>query len=141
MILPDANLLVAFTWANHQDKAAAESFFRKYPRVATCPLTELALVRVWMQKGAGGADADTALKDFISKYRSRLIPDNLSATAIAGLNQGHRQTTDSYLAMLAKHQGIKFPTLEDPSEVICKTQPTRVNLLLFDWDYRFDQTN
>ena len=113
MILPDANLLVAFSWENHQQKAAAENFFQKYPKVATCPLTELALVRVWMQKGASGADADTALTDFISKYRSRLIPDDLSATSIAGLNQGHRQTTDSYLAMLAKHHGIKFATLEE----------------------------
>ena len=95
MILPDANLLVAFTWENHQHKSAAESFFQKYPKVATCPLTELALVRVWMQKGASGADADEALRDFVSKYRSRLIPDNLSATSISGLNQGHRQTTDS----------------------------------------------
>jgi hypothetical protein len=67
----------------------AENFFKKYPKVATCPLTELALVRVWMQKGASGVDADKALKDFISKYRSRLIADDLSATAIAGLNQGH----------------------------------------------------
>ena len=113
MILPDANLLVAFTWENHQQKTAAENFFKKYPKVATCPLTELALVRVWMQNGASGADADTALTDFISKYRSRLIPDDLSATSIAGLNQGHRQTTDSYLAMLAKHHGIKLATLEE----------------------------
>ena len=113
MILPDANLLVAFTWANHQHKTAAEKFFKKYPRVATGPLTELALVRVWMQKGASGADADKALADFVSKYRSRLIPDDLSATAITGLNQGHRETTDSYLAMLARHHGIKLATLEE----------------------------
>ncbi len=113
MILPDANLLVAFTWQNHQHKKAAEKFFQKYPRVATCPITELALVRVWMQKGASGADADKALNDFVSKYRSRLIPDDLSATAIAGLNQGHRETTDSYLAMLAQRHGIKLATLEE----------------------------
>ena len=72
MILPDANLLVAFTWENHEHKAGAENFFKTYPKVATCPLTELALVRIWMQKGASGADADAALKDFISNYRSRL---------------------------------------------------------------------
>ena len=113
MILPDASLLVAFTWENHEHKAAAERFFQQYPRVATCPLTELALVRVWMQKGASGADADKALSDFVSKYRSRLIPDDLSATAIAGLNQGHRETTDSYLAVLAKYHGIKLATLEE----------------------------
>ncbi len=113
MILPDANLLVAFTWKNHEHQAAAVSFFHKHPKVATCPLTELALVRVWMQKGASGADADRALRDFVSKYRSRLIADDLSATVIAGLNQGHRQTTDSYLAMLAEHHGIKLATLEE----------------------------
>jgi predicted nucleic acid-binding protein len=113
VILPDANLLVAFTWENHQDKEVAERFFQKYPKVATCPLTELALVRVWMQKGASGADADEALKEFISEYRSRLLPDDLSATAIAGLSQGHRQTTDAYLAILAKHHGIKLATLEE----------------------------
>jgi len=113
MILPDANLLVAFTWEKHEHKTVAEDFFHRYSKVATCPLTELALVRIWMQKGASGTDADIALKDFVSKYRSRLIPDDLSATAIAGLNQGHRQTTDSYLAMLAKHYGIKLATLEE----------------------------
>ena len=56
MILPDANLLVAFTWEHHEHKLAAEKFFRKYSKVATCPLTELALVRIWMQKGASGED-------------------------------------------------------------------------------------
>jgi hypothetical protein len=29
VILPDANLPVAFTWQNHQHNAAAERFFRK----------------------------------------------------------------------------------------------------------------
>lgn len=113
MILPDANLLVAFTWENHRHNAVAENFFQKYPKVATCPLAELALVRVWMQKGASGADARRDLKDFVSKYRSRLISDDLSATAAASLNQGHRQTTGSYLATLAKHHRIKFATLEE----------------------------
>jgi predicted nucleic acid-binding protein len=46
VILPGANLLVAFTGENHQHHAAAENFFQKYPKVATCPLTELALVRI-----------------------------------------------------------------------------------------------
>jgi len=56
VILPDANLLVAFTWINHQHSLAAANFFQKNPKVATCPLTEFALVRVWMQKRASGAE-------------------------------------------------------------------------------------
>jgi predicted nucleic acid-binding protein len=115
VILPDANLLVAFTWENHQHNAAAENFFQKYPKVATCPLTELALVRVWMQKGASGADADKALKNFVSKYRWRLIPDDLSATAIAGLNQGHRQTMSPVTSKPATKGRIKT----SHSEVMC----------------------
>jgi hypothetical protein len=46
--------LVAFTWENHQHHAVAKIFFQKYPKAATCPLTELALVRMWMQKRASG---------------------------------------------------------------------------------------
>jgi hypothetical protein len=64
-------------------------------------------------KAGEWADADKALKDFVSKYRSRLIPDDLSATTLAGLNQGHRQTTDSYFAVLAKHHGIKLARFEE----------------------------
>ena len=113
--LPDVNVLIALHDATHQGHERAHQWFTNEGRLgwATCPLTELALVRVWMQKGASGADADKALRDFVSKYRSRLIPDDLSATAIAGLNQGHRETTDSYLAMLARHHGIKFATFEE----------------------------
>lgn len=66
-----------------------------------------------MQKGASGANADAGLKDLVLQYRSRLISADLSATVIAGLNQGHRETTDSYLAKLAEHHGIKFATLEE----------------------------
>jgi len=49
----------------------------------------------------------------VAKYRFRLIADELSAAVISGLNQGHRQTTDSYLAKLAEHHGIKLATLEE----------------------------
>jgi predicted nucleic acid-binding protein len=114
MMMPDANLLIAFTWEGHPAQAKAESFFREHPRVATCPLTELALVRVWMQKGASARDADKALGDFVKTFRARLIPANISATKIAGFNAGHQTTTDSYLAMLARKHGVTLATLDEP---------------------------
>jgi len=112
MILPDANLLIAFTWDGHENYPEAEALFAKYPKVATCPITELAMVRVWMQKGATAIEADKALKDFVSKHRSKLIADTLSATEIAGFNTGHRQTTGTYLAKLAAAHGLKLITLD-----------------------------
>ena len=114
MILPDGNLLVAFRWANHPNKAKADAFFAKNPKVVTCPITELTLVRVLMQLGLSANDADKVLKAFVEKSRSRLIPDDISATQIAGLNSGHRQTTDSYLAKLAERHSIKVATLDAP---------------------------
>ena len=45
MILPDANLLVAFTWENHQHKTAAENFFQQYPKVATPPVHAIRMAR------------------------------------------------------------------------------------------------
>lgn len=114
MILPDGNLLIAFTWDGHIHYPIAAKFFRHYGRIVTCPLTELNLLRVWMQKGATAAEADNALKDFVTNFRSRMIPCDLSAVHIAGLGTGHRQTTDSYLAMLAQSHGLKIATMDQP---------------------------
>jgi uncharacterized protein len=112
VILPDANLLIAFTWANHPNEAEAREFFVRNPKIATCPLTELAMVRVWMQMGASPTDADKALSDFVAKYRSVLIPADISATQIAGSARHHKDTTDTYLVKLAQQHGIKLATLD-----------------------------
>jgi len=52
------------------------------------------------------------LQNVISKHRARLIPCDLSATAIKGRCEGHRQTTDAYLALLVKKHGLKVATLD-----------------------------
>ena len=97
MILADGNLLVAFNWATHVNYDRASKFFAANPKVATCPITELNLLRVLMQLGLSGADADKILQTFISDFRSRLIADDISATEISGLNAGHlQQRPDSY---------------------------------------------
>ena len=114
MILADGNLLIAFSWDEHEDHDRAVRFFEENPKVATCPITELNLVRVTMQLGATGEEADKRLQNFIEKRRGKLIPDDISATDISGLNTGHRQTTDSYLAMLAKKNGLTVATLDEP---------------------------
>ncbi len=67
-----------------------------------------------MQNGLAGVDADSALQTFISRHRSRLVPCDISATEIKGLCAGHRQTTDAYLALLAKKHQLKVATFDEP---------------------------
>jgi predicted nucleic acid-binding protein len=113
MMLPDGNLLIAFKHAGHTDHAKSVTFFTANQQVATCPITELNLVRVLMQLNYTGQQADTLLQDFISKHRARLIAADLSATVIQGLCKGHRGTTDAYLAQLAKTNGLTLATLDE----------------------------
>jgi toxin-antitoxin system PIN domain toxin len=112
--LPDANLLIALKWETHPLHAAARWFFQRHPKVATCPLTELALVRVLNQKGLPSQQADEVLADFVSKHRARLLPADVSATAIKGYYRGHNETTDSYLVKLAEAHNVKLVTLDAP---------------------------
>ena len=106
-------MLIAFKWLNHEYHAVAKAFFARHPKVVTCPITELNLARVLMQKGHTPAEADKSLADFVARHRSMIIPADISATAIAGFNVRHRTTTDSYLAMLAKQHSLKIATLDE----------------------------
>ena len=114
MILADGNILVAFNWTTHIYHCRATKFFEHNLKVATCPITELNLVRVLLQSGLSGRDADKALQDFVTQFRSHLIPCDISATEISGWCDGHRQTTDVYLAMLAKKHRLKSATFDEP---------------------------
>jgi predicted nucleic acid-binding protein len=113
-MMPDGNLLIAFKWLEHESHECARAFFAKYPRVTTCPIIELNLLRVLMQKGHKPAEADRVLADFVGKHRAKLIPADISATEISGFNVGHRTTTDSYLAMLARKHRLTLATLDQP---------------------------
>jgi len=86
MIMPDGNLLIAFKWLDHDHHLLAQAFFGRNPKVVTCPITELNLVRVLMQKGHTPSDAAKSLADFIARHGSKLIPADISATEIAGFN-------------------------------------------------------
>ncbi len=112
MNLPDGNVLIAFKHLSHSDHAKAKSFFSKHPKVATCPITELNLVRGLMQLGYTGNEADALLADFIARHRLQFFAADISADKIKGLCHGHRETTDAYLAQLAQKQELKVKTLD-----------------------------
>lgn len=108
--LPDVNLLVAMSKPEHPhyDKATA---WRTANEFATCPITELGLVRVLMQLGAA---PDEALAQLASlKKRAAFIPADESAEVIAGKLKSHRQTTDAYLLALAAAHKITLCTFDE----------------------------
>jgi toxin-antitoxin system PIN domain toxin len=110
--LPDVNVLVAATVVAHVHHGRATAWIDRCPRFATCPITELGLLRVLMQLGASPSDAHSALESTVRRHRARLVPANVSATRLRGLVEGHRHTTDAYLAELARAHGLTLVTLD-----------------------------
>ena len=114
--LLDVNVLVALSWANHEQHEAASNWFRTHQRSgwATCPLTQAGFVRVSsnprvfpdapppakvleiLETNLGHAShrfwkMDIGLNDAISPFADRFV--------------GHQQTTEAYLLGLAIHKG------------------------------------
>lgn len=112
MKLPDVNLLVAAVWKSHEHHAAARAWLARNRRFATCPITELGLVRVLLQLGAGPEAAFARLTELIQVHRAKLVPADLSAEVVAADVTGHRQTTDAYLVRLAEHHGATLATFD-----------------------------
>ena len=126
MKVADVDVLVAAPVASHLHHPRAVAWLQANTRFATCPLTELGLIRVLMQLGATPSDADLALDYIVRVHRAQLIPADLSATAIGGLSLGHRQTTDLYLVELARaHQA----TLSTFDRALCARFPQVTELV------------
>ena len=116
--LLDVNVLIALLWPAHEHFDAAHDWFgarRGGARWATCPLTELAFVRIvsnpsFSPDALAPGDALTLLQHNLAHPAHEFWPDDVGlADAVGPLVprlQGHRQLTDVYLLGLAsKHRG------------------------------------
>lgn len=115
--LLDANVLLALAWPSHALHAIAHRWWSSLgtTRFATCPLTELAFVRIssnpaFTRDAVLPAEALGLLVSITALPRHELWPDDVSAgDALRGdlLLLGHRQVTDAYLVALAvRHKGL-----------------------------------
>ncbi|HJR71911.1 MAG TPA: TA system VapC family ribonuclease toxin [Gammaproteobacteria bacterium] len=122
--LLDANLLIALAWPNHVHHAAAHDWFGSVGRQswATCPLTQLAFVRISsnpriIPDGAvSPRSALAALLQIVSRPGHEFWADDV-APAEAGVFSslvlvGHRQVTDAYLLALCQRHGGVLATLD-----------------------------
>jgi len=109
--LPDVNLLVAMSKADHPHHQRACVWRKANARFTTCAITELGLVRVLIQLGTEPQDAFAQLKNVTRQ--SPFIPCDLPVLDVAGEVKSHRQTTDAYLAALAKSHKLTLCTFDE----------------------------
>jgi toxin-antitoxin system PIN domain toxin len=112
--LLDTNVLVALVSPDHVHHEAAAAWLGAHDAgVATCPITQLALVRVLMQLGVERPIAAAALDAVVANRRHDFWPDTVpvDAALLRGV-LGHRQVTDAYLAALARAHGGTLATLD-----------------------------
>lgn len=113
-LLLDANVLIAAVVVDHVHHEAAErSLAAGEAPFATCPLTELALVRFLIREGTPVAHAAAVLAAITRHPRHQSWPADLPASEVRwGAVQGHRHVTDAYLAALARAHGGRLLTLD-----------------------------
>ncbi len=111
--LLDANVLIALSDAEHVHHGAVEEWFARSPSFATCPVTQGALLRHSLRRGADVAEATDVLGSVTSSERHEFWPDDLGYgdVDLRGV-VGHRQVTDAYLAALSRARGGRLATVD-----------------------------
>ena len=112
--LADSNLLIAMTVPNHVHHRTAQSWLAQHQgEVATCPITQGALLRLLIREGRSVDTALTALEAISQQPNHVFWPDDIGYedASLRGVI-GHRQVTDAYLAALAEHHGAVVATLD-----------------------------
>lgn len=113
--LLDANVLVALAIADHVHHQSAHAWLeRRDPRpMATCPVTQGALLRVAIQRGATHQEARALLEGVRNHPDHEFWADDLEYTEVrlSGV-MGHRQVTDAYLAALTRRHGAGLVTFD-----------------------------
>jgi toxin-antitoxin system PIN domain toxin len=121
--LLDANLLIALAWPQHVHHAKAHEWFAKVGRAAwaTCPLTELAFIRISsnpkiIPEAVTPREALTMLMKIVGLSGHHFWTDEVTPTKAATFDSlalvGHRQVTSAYLVALAQHHKGKLATLD-----------------------------
>ena len=119
--LADVNVLVAVAYAEHDDHAAALTWLRHVRRFATTPVTEMALVRLLMNRNVvpGGvtiAEALASLRSIKNLTTAQFWPDATSLAdqrAITAHVVGTKQVTDTHLLNLAISNGGVLATFDE----------------------------
>jgi toxin-antitoxin system PIN domain toxin len=112
--LLDVNVLIALLWSAHEHHDAAHRWFAaRRDGWATCPLTEMAFVRIvsnpsFSNDALSPIEALSLLAHNLAHPSHEFWPDDLGLIEAIGASaprlQGHRQLTDAYLLGLASRR-------------------------------------
>ena len=113
-ILLDSSVVIALLREEHQQHAVAEMWFASVSDgVATCPITQGALVRLSMQREESAGAAVEALRSLTNANSHEFWPDDVGYDEVRMTGVlGHRQVTDAYLAQLAREHGGRIATFD-----------------------------
>jgi len=104
--LLDASALIAMFDEAHERHLDTATWISQAGAIATCPITEGALVRYLVRLGQPVTVPLQLLADLHSQPNHEFWPDTLSYCETAlGQVIGHRQVTDAYLVSLVRHHG------------------------------------
>ena len=118
--LLDTNVLLALAWPNHQDHAAAHTWFGASARKgwATCAFTQLGFIRLssnpaYTPDAVSPQDAATLLQQWIRlkghRFWASPPADN---PAIYARAIGHQQVHDAWLVEVARQNSGRLVTLD-----------------------------
>ena len=121
--LLDANVLIALSTPDHTLHSRAIAWFRRDMEFATCPITQGALARFHMRLAERPSikTAKELLMRIVALPGHRFWPDDATYLdlPVAGV-MGHRQITDAYLVLLARHHKGTLVTLDEALAAIHK---------------------
>jgi uncharacterized protein len=113
-MLLDSNVLIALAVYEHVHHDAAMTWlgFTDDP-VATCPITQGALIRMLVRRGVRPEQALHQMGTITAQPRHEFWPDQVPFpdVELTGVI-GHRQVTDAYLAQLARSHVGRLATFD-----------------------------
>ena len=129
--LLDGNVLIAMLLPDHPHHERVHRWLAGIgkDRIATCPVTEGTLLRVFMMlaRDPSPRAAWEALASVHAHPKHEFWPENFSYSEINPTRiTGHRQITDSWLAELARRKKAKLATLD---EALCVLWPKSAFLI------------
>jgi uncharacterized protein len=141
IFLLDVNVLIAAAWPTHHAHAKVQAWLAKHAIEgwATCPLTELAFVRIlsnpaFSPHALTPRDAVALLRANLSHPAHHFWADELAVAqamdaSVRGLT-GHLQLTDAYLLALAKAKRGKVVTLDQGMRTLLGNEPAETGSLI-----------
>lgn len=139
--LLDVNVLIAAAWPTHDAHAKVQAWLAKHAGEgwATCPLTELAFVRIlsnpaFSPNALTPRDAVALLRANLSHPAHNFWPDDLAVAqalepCVPALT-GHLQLTDAYLLALAKVKHGGVVTLDQGMRTLARSEPAEAGFLV-----------